>query len=85
MLSFGKKKGFEEDVSPISKKKRKSGYVCVCVCLVFWRVHDTFLCENEEVFIILSFVQEIQQQRVAQKLIYTFNQVKPYTIPYTPR
>ncbi|NWY45030.1 TRPM6 protein, partial [Sylvia atricapilla] len=30
-------------------------------------------------------LREIQQQRVAQKLIYTFNQVKPYTIPYTPR
>ncbi|XP_008577695.1 PREDICTED: transient receptor potential cation channel subfamily M member 6 [Galeopterus variegatus] len=28
---------------------------------------------------------EIQQQRAAQKLIYTFNQVKPQTIPYTPR
>ncbi|NWW68364.1 TRPM6 protein, partial [Ifrita kowaldi] len=30
-------------------------------------------------------LREIQQQRVAQKLIYTFNQVKPHTIPYTPR
>ncbi|KAI1239710.1 hypothetical protein IHE44_0011137 [Lamprotornis superbus] len=30
-------------------------------------------------------LREIQQQRVAQKLIYTFNQVKPPTIPYTPR
>lgn len=30
-------------------------------------------------------LREIQQQRAAQKLIYTFNQVKPQTIPYTPR
>ncbi|XP_039946930.1 transient receptor potential cation channel subfamily M member 6 [Hirundo rustica] len=30
-------------------------------------------------------LREIQQQRVAQKLIYMFNQVKPHTIPYTPR
>ncbi|XP_054666405.1 transient receptor potential cation channel subfamily M member 6 isoform X1 [Grus americana] len=29
-------------------------------------------------------LREIQQQRAAQKLIYTFNQVKPHTIPYTP-
>ncbi|XP_032297316.1 transient receptor potential cation channel subfamily M member 6 isoform X1 [Coturnix japonica] len=30
-------------------------------------------------------LREIQQQRAAQKLIHTFNQVKPHTIPYTPR
>ncbi|XP_078069997.1 transient receptor potential cation channel subfamily M member 6 [Mustelus asterias] len=30
-------------------------------------------------------LREIQQQRAAQKLIYTFNQMKPQTIPYTPR
>ncbi|XP_076417112.1 transient receptor potential cation channel subfamily M member 6 isoform X1 [Peromyscus maniculatus bairdii] len=30
-------------------------------------------------------LREIQQQRAAQKLIYTFNQVKPQTIPYTPK
>ncbi|XP_054991107.1 transient receptor potential cation channel subfamily M member 6 [Sorex araneus] len=30
-------------------------------------------------------LREIQQQRAAQKLIYTFNHVKPQTIPYTPR
>uniref|UniRef100_A0ABM5FSE4 non-specific serine/threonine protein kinase n=1 Tax=Pogona vitticeps TaxID=103695 RepID=A0ABM5FSE4_9SAUR len=30
-------------------------------------------------------LREIQQQRAAQKLIYTFNQVKPHTIPHTPR
>ncbi|XP_060988077.1 transient receptor potential cation channel subfamily M member 6 isoform X2 [Dama dama] len=30
-------------------------------------------------------LREIQQQRAAQKLIYTFNQVKPQTIPYSPR
>ncbi|XP_077200880.1 transient receptor potential cation channel subfamily M member 6 isoform X2 [Paroedura picta] len=30
-------------------------------------------------------LREIQQQRAAQKLIYMFNQVKPHTIPYTPR
>uniref|UniRef100_A0A8C8SZL6 non-specific serine/threonine protein kinase n=1 Tax=Pelusios castaneus TaxID=367368 RepID=A0A8C8SZL6_9SAUR len=30
-------------------------------------------------------LREIQQQRAAQKLIYTFNQTKPHTIPYTPR
>ncbi|XP_016078465.1 PREDICTED: transient receptor potential cation channel subfamily M member 6 [Miniopterus natalensis] len=30
-------------------------------------------------------LREIQQQRAAQKLIYTFNQVKPQTIPYAPR
>ncbi|KAM6468672.1 transient receptor potential cation channel subfamily M member 6 isoform 2-T2 [Liasis olivaceus] len=30
-------------------------------------------------------LREIQQQRAAQKLIYTFNQMKPHTIPYTPR
>uniref|UniRef100_A0ACB8ERL5 Transient receptor putative cation channel sub M member 6 n=1 Tax=Sphaerodactylus townsendi TaxID=933632 RepID=A0ACB8ERL5_9SAUR len=29
-------------------------------------------------------LREIQQQRAAQKLIHTFNQVKPHTIPYTP-
>ncbi|OXB81722.1 UNVERIFIED_CONTAM: hypothetical protein H355_010283 [Colinus virginianus] len=34
---------------------------------------------------VLKLGQEIQQQRAAQKLIYTFNQVKPHTIPYTPR
>uniref|UniRef100_A0A8C3I4E8 non-specific serine/threonine protein kinase n=1 Tax=Chrysemys picta bellii TaxID=8478 RepID=A0A8C3I4E8_CHRPI len=30
-------------------------------------------------------LREIQQQRAAQKLIYTFNQLKPHSIPYTPR
>ncbi|XP_053156463.1 transient receptor potential cation channel subfamily M member 6 [Hemicordylus capensis] len=30
-------------------------------------------------------LREIQQQRAAQKLIYTFNQMKPHTVPYTPR
>ncbi|XP_013910030.1 PREDICTED: transient receptor potential cation channel subfamily M member 6 [Thamnophis sirtalis] len=30
-------------------------------------------------------LREIQQQRAAQKLIYTFNQMKPHSIPYTPR
>ncbi|XP_054439279.1 transient receptor potential cation channel subfamily M member 6 [Pteronotus mesoamericanus] len=30
-------------------------------------------------------LREIQQQRAAQKLIYTFNQLKPQTIPYSPR
>ncbi|XP_074022455.1 transient receptor potential cation channel subfamily M member 6 [Numenius arquata] len=30
-------------------------------------------------------LREIQQQRAAQKLIYTFNQIKPHAIPYTPR
>ncbi|XP_029471842.1 transient receptor potential cation channel subfamily M member 6 [Rhinatrema bivittatum] len=30
-------------------------------------------------------LREIQQQRAAQKLIYTFNQVKPHTIPNTLR
>ncbi|XP_060615673.2 transient receptor potential cation channel subfamily M member 6 [Anolis sagrei] len=30
-------------------------------------------------------LREIQQQRAAQKLIYTFNQVKPHSIPYIPR
>uniref|UniRef100_A0A8B9GCP4 non-specific serine/threonine protein kinase n=1 Tax=Amazona collaria TaxID=241587 RepID=A0A8B9GCP4_9PSIT len=30
-------------------------------------------------------LREIQQQRAAQKLIYTFNQVKPHSIPHTPR
>uniref|UniRef100_A0A803SYJ3 non-specific serine/threonine protein kinase n=1 Tax=Anolis carolinensis TaxID=28377 RepID=A0A803SYJ3_ANOCA len=30
-------------------------------------------------------LREIQQQRAAQKLIYTFNQVKPHSVPYTPR
>lgn len=30
-------------------------------------------------------LREIQQQRAAQKLLYTFNQVKPQTIPYMPR
>uniref|UniRef100_A0A7M4EFC9 non-specific serine/threonine protein kinase n=1 Tax=Crocodylus porosus TaxID=8502 RepID=A0A7M4EFC9_CROPO len=30
-------------------------------------------------------LREIQQQRAAQKLIFTFNQVKPHTIPYSPR
>nr|XP_012309530.1 transient receptor potential cation channel subfamily M member 6 isoform X6 [Aotus nancymaae] len=30
-------------------------------------------------------LREIQQQRAAQKLIYTFNQMKPQTIPYIPR
>ncbi|XP_053328412.1 transient receptor potential cation channel subfamily M member 6 [Spea bombifrons] len=28
-------------------------------------------------------LREIQQQRAAQKLIYTFNQMKPHSIPYT--
>lgn len=79
MLSFGKNKCFEEDVSPICKKIENQG-MHVCVCLFFWQIHG-----NEVVFVTLSFFQEIQQQRVAQKLIYTFNQVKPQTIPYTPR
>ncbi|XP_069786744.1 transient receptor potential cation channel subfamily M member 6 isoform X2 [Narcine bancroftii] len=30
-------------------------------------------------------LREIQQQRAAQKLIHRFNQMKPQTIPYTPR
>ncbi|KAL7988739.1 hypothetical protein Chor_007658 [Crotalus horridus] len=30
-------------------------------------------------------LREIQQQRAAQKLLYTFNQMKPHSIPYTPR
>ncbi|XP_067839182.1 transient receptor potential cation channel subfamily M member 6 isoform X2 [Heptranchias perlo] len=30
-------------------------------------------------------LREIQQQRAAQKLIYTFNQMKPQTVPYAPR
>ncbi|XP_018422030.1 PREDICTED: transient receptor potential cation channel subfamily M member 6 [Nanorana parkeri] len=30
-------------------------------------------------------LREIQQQRAAQKLIYTFNQVKPHSIPYNLR
>ncbi|XP_054842491.1 transient receptor potential cation channel subfamily M member 6 [Eublepharis macularius] len=30
-------------------------------------------------------LREIQQQRAAQKLIYTFNQMKPHSIPHTPR
>ncbi|XP_069481929.1 transient receptor potential cation channel subfamily M member 6 [Ambystoma mexicanum] len=30
-------------------------------------------------------LREIQQQRAAQKLMYTFNLVKPHTIPYTLR
>ncbi|XP_072007042.1 transient receptor potential cation channel subfamily M member 6 [Engystomops pustulosus] len=30
-------------------------------------------------------LREIQQQRAAQKLIFTFNQLKPHSIPYTPR
>ncbi|XP_075454422.1 transient receptor potential cation channel subfamily M member 6 isoform X3 [Ascaphus truei] len=30
-------------------------------------------------------LREIQQQRAAQKLLYTFNQVKPHSIPYTLR
>ncbi|NXD05391.1 TRPM6 protein, partial [Certhia familiaris] len=30
-------------------------------------------------------LKEIQQQRAAQKLIHTFNQMKPQSIPYTPR
>ncbi|XP_061465295.1 transient receptor potential cation channel subfamily M member 6 [Rhineura floridana] len=39
-------------------------------------------CEGTVLHLCL---REIQQQRAAQKLIYTFNQVKPHTIPYTPR
>nr|XP_015222646.1 PREDICTED: transient receptor potential cation channel subfamily M member 6 isoform X2 [Lepisosteus oculatus] len=30
-------------------------------------------------------LREIQQQRAAQKLMYIFNQMKPHTIPYSPR
>ncbi|XP_078252387.1 transient receptor potential cation channel subfamily M member 6 [Rhinoraja longicauda] len=30
-------------------------------------------------------LREIQQQRAAQKLVHRFNQMKPQTIPYTPR
>lgn len=30
-------------------------------------------------------VQEIQQQRAAQKLTFAFNQMRPKTIPYSPR
>ncbi|KAG8575586.1 hypothetical protein GDO81_009606 [Engystomops pustulosus] len=30
-------------------------------------------------------LREIQQQRAAQKLLYAFNQMKPKTIPYSPR
>lgn len=36
-------------------------------------------------FIMLVSLQEIQQQRAAQKLTFAFNQVKPKTIPYSPR
>lgn len=34
---------------------------------------------------VLSCLQEIQQQRAAQKLTFAFNQVRPKTIPYSPR
>ena len=30
-------------------------------------------------------LQEIQQQRAAQKLTFAFNQIRPKTIPYSPR
>ncbi|XP_013362001.1 PREDICTED: transient receptor potential cation channel subfamily M member 6 isoform X2 [Chinchilla lanigera] len=43
--------------------------------------HDIF----RESTVLHLCLREIQQQRAAQKLIYTFNQVKPQTIPYTPR
>ncbi|XP_023578761.1 transient receptor potential cation channel subfamily M member 6 [Octodon degus] len=43
--------------------------------------HDIF----QESTVLHLCLREIQQQRAAQKLIYTFNQVKPQTIPYTPR
>lgn len=38
-------------------------------------------------FIQCCFVslQEIQQQRAAQKLTFAFNQIRPKTIPYSPR
>ncbi|KAM4877891.1 transient receptor potential cation channel subfamily M member 6 [Thomomys bottae] len=43
--------------------------------------HEIF----QESTVLHLCLREIQQQRAAQKLIYTFNQVKPQTIPYTPR
>lgn len=33
----------------------------------------------------LVSLQEIQQQRAAQKLTFAFNQIRPKTIPYSPR
>lgn len=47
------------------------------------------LRENHTVHVLLtmalSCLQEIQQQRAAQKLTFAFNQVRPKTIPYSPR
>ncbi|XP_004862578.2 transient receptor potential cation channel subfamily M member 6 isoform X2 [Heterocephalus glaber] len=43
--------------------------------------HEIF----QESTVLHLCLREIQQQRAAQKLIYTFNHVKPQTIPYTPR
>lgn len=36
-------------------------------------------------FFTFVSLQEIQQQRAAQKLTFAFNQVRPKTIPYSPR
>lgn len=44
-------------------------------------VHVLMLCS----FIMFVSLQEIQQQRAAQKLTFAFNQVRPKTIPYSPR
>lgn len=44
------------------------------------------VCDStERVFVCLCSEQEIQQQRAAQKLTFAFNQIRPKTIPYSPR
>lgn len=44
------------------------------------------VCDStERVFVCFCSEQEIQQQRAAQKLTFAFNQIRPKTIPYSPR
>ncbi|KAF7698739.1 hypothetical protein HF521_003481 [Silurus meridionalis] len=48
-------------------------------------VIDTWKSVYKEDTVLHLCLREIQQQRAAQKLTFAFNQVRPKTIPYSPR
>uniref|UniRef100_A0A3P8XEU2 non-specific serine/threonine protein kinase n=1 Tax=Esox lucius TaxID=8010 RepID=A0A3P8XEU2_ESOLU len=48
-------------------------------------VVQTWQSIYKEDTVLLLCLREIQQQRAAQKLTFAFNQIRPKTIPYSPR
>ncbi|CAH2274052.1 transient receptor potential cation channel subfamily M member 7-like [Pelobates cultripes] len=48
-------------------------------------VVDTWSGVYKEDTVLQLCLREIQQQRAAQKLLFAFNQMKPKTIPYSPK